>query len=182
MEGNRRYAACKPMSRDLRALRRQLLKEQHPRSVVLSCADSRVPPEVIFDQTLGDLFVIRSAGAITDSVGIGSIEYAVARLGCKVLLVLGHTQCGAINAACSNIKMPTTHLRELVSEIRRSVAQLGEPLRGEDLITAAIRANIHQSAKNLVERSSLLRRFVATGELFVIEAEYILETGNVIRL
>jgi carbonic anhydrase len=115
MEGNKHFMAGKPRARDLVALRRSLVNGQHPKAVVLTCSDSRVPPELVFDQSLGDLFVVRSAGNVEDVIGVGSIEYAVENLGTTVLVILGHTRCGAVTAACSGEKMPSTGLQAIVS-------------------------------------------------------------------
>jgi len=180
--GNRRFVAGKPMARDLPALRDSLAKSQHPRVVVLSCSDSRVGPELLFDQNLGDLFVVRSAGNIADAIGLGSIEYAVDHLGSSVLVVLGHTKCGAVAAACSGDKMPTTNLQAIVDKIGPAVAKAAAVAKGEELMEAAIKQNIHQSAQDVLANSQMLRKFVAQGKLTIFEAEYRLETGEVIRL
>src|SRR5258707_4093215 len=121
MEGNRRFVAGKPKARQLVVLRNSLAKDQHPNVVVLACSDSRVSPEILFDKSLGDLFVIRSAGNIADAVGVGSIEYAVEHLGSSVLVIMGHTKCGAVTAACSREKMPTSNLQAIVDKIDPAV-------------------------------------------------------------
>jgi len=113
VQGNQRFVAGTPKTRGLVSLRNSLAESQHPKVVVLTCSDSRVSPEVLFDQSLGDLFVVRSAGNIADAIGVGSIEYAVEHLGSSVLVVLGHTRCGAVTAACSKEKMPTPNLQAI---------------------------------------------------------------------
>src|SRR3954447_12993305 len=121
IEGNRRYAQNKEQHPDeTMARRKELENEQHPFAVILSCADSRVPPELIFDQGLGDLFVIRVAGNIADGAVLGSIEYAVEHLGTKLILVLGHENCGAVSAAVAG-ENASGHLSAFVSAIRPSV-------------------------------------------------------------
>ena len=186
MDGNQRFVAGKPKARDLVQRRASLAKGQQPKVVVLSCSDSRVAPELLFDQSLGDLFVVRSAGNIADAVGIGSIEYAVEHLGSSVLVVLGHTQCGAVKAACSGEKMPTSNLQAIVEKISPAVLQAekspsGRP-SGNALVDAAVRQNIHDSAKDVLLNSETLRHAVEEGKLTVIQAEYQLETGKVLRL
>jgi carbonic anhydrase len=186
MEGNQRFVAGKPKTRELIQRRASLVKGQQPRVVVLSCSDSRVAPELLFDQNLGDLFVVRSAGNIADAIGIGSIEYAVEHLGSSLLVVLGHTQCGAVKAACSGEKMPTSNLQAIVEKINPAVLEAeksasGTPT-GDTLVEAAVRNNVHESAKSLLLHSEVLRHSVAEGKLKIVEAEYQLETGKVIRL
>jgi len=182
MEGNKRFVAGKPAVRDLVGLRRSLANSQHPNVVVLTCSDSRVVPEVLFDQSLGDLFVVRLAGNIEDAIGVGSIEYAVEHLGSSVLVILGHTKCGAVTAACSKEKMPTPNLQAIVDRIGPAVSRAGESAKGDALIEAAIQENVHQSDKDVLANSELLRRLVEQGKLTVFEAEYQLDTGKVIRL
>jgi len=182
MEGNKRFVAGKPKARDLVGLRGGLAKSQHPNVVVLTCSDSRVSPEVLFDQSLGDLFVVRSAGNIADAIGVGSIEYAVEHLGSSVLVVLGHTKCGAVSAACSKEKMPTPNLQAIVDKIGPAVSRAGDSVKGDALIEAAIKENVHQSARDVLASSEVLRHFVEQGKLTLFEAEYQLDTGEVIRL
>jgi len=182
MEGNKRFVAGKPKARDLVNLRGRLAESQHPDVVVLTCSDSRVSPEVLFDQSLGDLFVVRSAGNIADAIGVGSIEYAVEHLGSSVLVILGHTRCGAVTAACSKEKMPTPNLQAIVDKIGPAVSRVGESVKGDALVEAAIQENVHQSAKDVLASSEVLRHFVEQGKLTLFEAEYQLDTGKVLRL
>ncbi len=182
MAGNQRFVEGRPKARDLVQRRASLAKEQHPRVVVLACSDSRVAPELLFDQSLGDLFVVRSAGNIADAIGIGSIEYAVEHLGSSPLLVLGHSQCGAVKAACSGEKMPTSNLQAIVDKIHPAVSQAEKSAKPDALLEAAVENNVHQSAKDLLANSEILRHFVEQGKLKIVEAEYQLETGKVIRL
>jgi carbonic anhydrase len=179
MQGNRRFVAGKPKGRDLVASRNGLAKSQHPKIMVLACSDSRVAPELIFDQGLGDLFVVRSAGNIADPIGVGSLEYAAEHLGSTVLVVMGHTKCGAVTAACSGEKMPTANLQAIVDKIQPAVAKTGKE---DALIETAIKENVHQSAKDVLASSEVLRHLVDDGKLTVFEAEYQLDTGEVLRL
>ncbi|MCU1308800.1 MAG: carbonic anhydrase [Acidobacteriaceae bacterium] len=182
MDGNKRYIAGKPKARQLVALRNSVAKDQHPEAVVLACSDSRVAPEILFDKSLGDLFVVRSAGNIADAIGVGSIEYAVEHLGSSVLVVMGHTKCGAVTAACSREKMPTSNLQAIVDKIDPAVLQAAKSANGDALVEVAIKDNVHQSAKDVLANSEVLRHFVEQGKLTVFEAEYQLDSGEVVRL
>jgi len=183
MDGNKRFIAGKPKTRQVIELRNKLAKGQHPSVVVLACSDSRVAPELVFDKNLGDLFVVRSAGNVADAIGVGSIEYAVEHLGSSVLVVLGHTKCGAVTAACSGEKMPTSNLQAIMDKIDPAVSQVRKSdAKGDTLIEAAIKENVHHSAKDVLASSEVLRHFVEQGKLTVFEAEYQLDTGEVVRL
>jgi len=182
MEGNRRFVSGKVKTRDLRSLRVSLANAQHPDVVVLTCSDSRIAPELLFDQSLGDLFVVRSAGNVADPVGVGSIEYAVDHLGSSVVLVLGHTKCGAVTSACSGEKVPSPNLQAIVDKIEPAVARSRVSSRADNLIEAAIKENVHQSVTSLLASSEVLRHSVAQGKLSIFEAEYQLDTGEVILL
>jgi carbonic anhydrase len=182
MAGNKRYVAGKGEARNLVQLRHSLAKDQHPKVVVLGCSDSRVGPEVVFDQSLGDLFVIRSAGNVADAIGLGSIEYAVDHLGSSVIVVMGHTSCGAVKAACSGEKMPTANLQAIVDQIDPAVIRAKQHAQGDELIDAAVRENVRQSANDILAHSAVLKHELDEGKLTIIEAVYSLETGEVARL
>ena len=182
MAGNRRFVAGKPQPRDLVSLRQKLASGQSPKAIILSCSDSRVGPELIFDQSLGDIFVVRTAGNVADAVALGSIEYAVDHLHSPLLVVLGHQKCGAVNAACSGEKMPSPNLDAIVEKINPAVAQAKSYAHGDDLVELAIKENVHQSAKDILANSEIIRNAVKSGKLNVIEAEYELETGRVTQL
>jgi carbonic anhydrase len=182
MAGNKRFVIGKPEAHDLVALRGRLSNGQQPKVAVLACSDSRVAPEVIFDQSLGDLFVVRTAGNVGDNIAIGSIEYAVEHLGSSVLVVLGHTKCGAVTAACSREKMPTPGLQAIVDKIDPAVQLAAKHATGDALVEAAIKENVHQSAQDLVRNSEVLGHFIHDRKLTVFEAEYNLTTGEVVRL
>jgi carbonic anhydrase len=182
MAGNRRFVAGKPQIRALPTLRHKLASGQQPHAIILSCSDSRVSPELVFDQSLGDLFVVRSAGNIADPVGLGSIEYAVDHLHSTLLVVLGHQQCGAVAAACSGDKMPSSNLEAIVDKINPAVTQAKTYAKPDDLLESAIKENVHQSAKDVLANSEILREAVKAGKLTVVEAEYQLDGGAVVRL
>ena len=149
---------------------------------MLGCADSRVCPSLILDKSLGDLFVVRTAGNIADAVALGSMEYAAEHLHCKVLLILGHEKCGAVAAAASGQKMPTPNLESIVAKIGPAVERVKGWAEGEQFLRLAEQANVHQSASDILQNSSLLREEVAAGKLTLIKAVYRLSTGEVVRL
>jgi len=181
MEGNARFVAGQPRYRDLVKMRRNLVESQHPKAIVLACSDSRVSPEIIFDQTLGALFVIRSAGNVEDRVAVGSIEYSVENLGTNVLVVLGHSRCGAVTAACLNQRMASRCLQTVVDKIHVAVNHVSVMPR-DGLLEAAIKENVHHSVTSVLSASEMLCQLAKQGALTVIEAEYILETGCVVRI
>jgi carbonic anhydrase len=180
--GNRRFVAGQPRARTLAPLRRELARAQHPHVVVLGCSDSRVSPSLVFDQTVGDLFEIRTAGNVADPIALGSIEYAVEHLHTPLLLVLGHDKCGAVVAAVSGETMPSPGLAAIVARIAPAVARVRGQASGDALVAAAVEANVHQSARDLLEASAILRRHVEGGQLTVAKALYRLPTGEVDRL
>lgn len=186
-DGNRRFVSG---VRSLDALlshtrRTDLATDQQPFAIVLGCSDSRVPAEVIFDQGLGDLFVIRVAGNIVAPSQVGSVEFAAARFGTPLVVVLGHTQCGAILATLEEVTSRTNHspnVRSIVDRIRPSVeALLATELRCDEdrLVREAARANVRASADHLRHGSALLEQLIQDGGLAVVGAEYSLETGEV---
>jgi len=182
MAGNNRFLAGKPEARDLVPLRRKLASGQSPKAIILSCSDSRVGPELIFDQSLGDVFVVRTAGNVADAVALGSIEYAVDHLHSPLLVVLGHQKCGAVSAACSGEKMPSKNLDAIVEKIGPAVTQAKTHARPDDLLESAVKENVHRSAADVLANSDIVRDAVKSGKLSVIEAEYELDSGKVVRL
>ncbi len=187
-EGNRRFVA-ETRSRDAAtgsARRHELAGGQEPFAILLGCSDSRVPAEIVFDQGLGDLFVIRVAGNVVASSQIGSVEFAAARYATRLVVVLGHTQCGAVLATVEELQRPTANqsrgLRSIVDRVRPSVeALLATDLRHDPqaLVREAVRANIRVSANQLRHGSALLEQLIQKNELLVVGAEYSLETGVV---
>jgi carbonic anhydrase len=180
--GNKRFMAGKLTSYPVASLRKTLASGQEPRVIILSCSDSRVSPELVFDQSLGDLFVVRAAGNVADAVGLGSIEYAVDHFHSPLLIVLGHQKCGAVSAACSGDKMPSRNLDAIMEKINPAVAQAKTYAKSDDLIESAIKENVHQSAKDLLANSEIVRNAVKAGKLTVIEAEYQSVSGEVVPL
>jgi carbonic anhydrase len=182
LEGNRRFMAGKPKPRALVAAREELAKGQHPQVIVLGCSDSRVSPELVFDKNLGELFVVRTAGNIADTIALGSLEYAAEHLHSKVLVVLGHEKCGAVAAAASGAKMPTANLDAIVKRIFPVIEKYTICAQGDQLLGLAVEANVQQSARDVVAESPILQKEVADRTLTVIRAVYKLKTGEVYRL
>ncbi len=178
--GNQRYVAGKTASQDFPAQRKALAKTQHPKIAVLSCSDSRVPPELVFDQGLGELFVVRSAGEDDDPVAIGSLEYAVEHLGSSVIVVMGHQSCGAVTAACSGGPSESKNLDAVLNPIAISCSK-SDPKTPEHL-DAAVRDHVHTVAQELLSRSKLLKTAADEGKLTIVEAYYSLDTGEVTKL
>ncbi|MFT3742999.1 MAG: carbonic anhydrase [Pyrinomonadaceae bacterium] len=180
--GNKRFMAGKHTTVNYASARKGLVKGQHPDVIVLGCADSRVPPEFLFDKNLGELFVVRDAGNIPDQVSLGSIEYAVEHLHAKALLILGHESCGAVAAAVSGEKMPTANLSAIVESITPAFEGSKTCIIGEPSNLSCVELNVKQSSEDVISRSPILKKAVKEGELSVIRAVYKLETGEVVRL
>ena len=188
-EGNRRFVSGETRSRKdtLNQERRsELASCQQPYATILGCSDSRVPPEMIFDQGLGELFVIRVAGNIATPPQIGSVEFATKHLGARLIVVLGHSKCGAVQATLEAIahpeETPSRNLGSIVENIRPSVETLGQqepPLSPEMLMQRAVRANIAATANRLRKESELLNQAIHPERLLIVGAEYSLETGVV---
>jgi carbonic anhydrase len=185
-EGNRRFAADTPAHTTYRSRRLETAPNQEPFAVILGCSDSRVPAEIVFDQGLGDLFVIRVAGNIVAPSQVGSVEFAAARTGARLVVVLGHSRCGAILATLEELGRPSTdqsrNLRSIVERIRPAI----EPVlltqvspTDDALIRRAVRANVKASVYHLRHGSEILERLIQTDGLVIVGAEYCLETGVV---
>ena len=187
-EGNRRFATNAPRAAAhlTHARRAALVAGQEPFAIVLGCSDSRVPAELVFDQGLGDLFVIRVAGNIVAPSLVGSIEFAATKFGTRLVVVLGHTQCGAILATLEELRRPAANqspnLRSIVERVCPSVQPLlATDLRDdpEALVREAVRANVRASVDHLRHGSEILEKLIAEEGLLVVGAEYSLETGEV---
>ncbi len=179
MEGNARYASGNASHPDQSMQRRsELIAGQHPFAVIIGCSDSRIPPEVIFDQGLGDIFVIRTAGQVMDNVSIGSIEYAVEHLGVPLVVVLGHDSCGAVTAATEGGEVPG-HLDSLVNFILPAVEQAREMGNSSELLNNSIDNNIYNIVDDLLASQPILSEKVEKGELLIVGARYHLDSGEV---
>jgi carbonic anhydrase len=186
-EGNRRFAAGTPrqtLAGDAR--RAELLDGQEPFAIILGCSDSRAPAELVFDQGLGDLFVIRVAGNIVAPSQVGSVEFAATRFDTRLVVVLGHTRCGAILATLEELKRPSEdqspNLRSIVDRVRPALESLlakdANP-HTHSFVRQAVRANVRASVDHLRHGSAILEQLIANEELRVVGAEYSLETGEV---
>jgi carbonic anhydrase len=187
-EGNRRFVSNLRAADTFpsHAKRAQPTTTQQPFAIILGCSDSRVPAEIVFDQGLGDLFVIRVAGNIVAPSQVGSVEFAAARFGTRLVVVLGHSQCGAILATLEEIQRPnetqSRNLRSIVDRVRPSVeGLLGTELRHDldQLVKQAVRVNIRASADHLRHGSEVLEQLIQNEEFLVVGAEYSVETGTV---
>jgi len=185
-EGNARFVAGQTAQTVSHNVRRILSADQSPFAIVLGCSDSRVPAELVFDQSFGDLFVIRVAGNIVAPSQVGSVEFAASRFGTKLVVVMGHSQCGAIEATLEELldgATPKTRgLRSIVDRVRPSVQTLmsGRPgLERRTLAREATRANVRASVDHLNHGSELLERLVVNDGLLIVGAEYSLDTGVV---
>jgi carbonic anhydrase len=187
-EGNARFAA-KVISIDAlaRVLRRDdLARAQQPFAIVLGCSDARAPAELVFDQGLGDLFVIRVAGNLVSPSQVGSVEFAAERFGTRLVVVMGHTHCGAVAATLEAVEGGAAHasanVRFIVDRVRSAVESVREAAPGQDrptLLRAAMRANVRVGADHLRHGSPLLERLIEKDGLLVVGAEYDVESGLV---
>jgi carbonic anhydrase len=177
MEGNKRYASSHSEHPHQDARRRHdLEKDQHPFACILSCSDSRVPPEIVFDEGLGDLFVVRVAGEIVDNAVTGSIEYAVEHLGSKLVLVLGHEKCGAVQATLGGGE-PGTHIQSLVEAISPAVIEARK--KPGDPLANAVHANVQFVVRQLRQSGPILAEQLRSRRIRIVGAVYDLETGSV---
>lgn len=187
--GNARYVAS--LTTNNRNIVSPVLTDEHcPSAIILGCSDARVPVELVFDQGLGDLFVIRVAGNVVAPSQIGSVEFAVEKFGTKLVVVLGHSNCGAVTACVHALVNPDSYyspnLQSIVDRIRPSVLNLHEIATASDaqvdmdeFISRAIRANVRMSVSQLQHGSRFLEDMVSAGELLIVGAEYNLSTGQV---
>ena len=160
---------------------KKLATGQKPHAIVLSCSDSRVPPEIIFDQKLGEVFVVRTAGQALDSSAIASIEYAVAHLCSKLILVMGHESCGAVKAALSTLNggdAGSPSLNKLVGDLHPRLKRFSELSRTDGLLVESW-INVEGVATDLVDRSELIKKLVESGDIKIMRALYHLSTGEV---
>ncbi len=187
-DGNRRFVADETDNNELRnsSKRPELVAKQEPFAIILGCSDSRVPAELVFDQGLGDLFVIRVAGNIVAPSQVASVEFCAEQFKTQLVVVMGHTNCGAISATLNELKIPpedrSENLHAIVSRIRPSVETLLETdlvNRPEELLTAAVRSNVRACVSHLQHGSKILEQLTISNGLQIVGAEYSLETGKV---
>lgn len=185
--GNRRFVAGEGRAGALTGpdRRSEVVEDQRPFAIVLGCSDSRVPAEIVFDQGLGDLFVIRVAGNVVASSQIGSVEFAAEWFGTRLVVVLGHSRCGAVVATIEELlqrsRHPSRNLRSIVDRVRPSVQPLVEaqPDDVDALVRRGVRANVRASCNQLRHGSDVLEKLIQQDELLIVGAEYSLETGVV---
>jgi carbonic anhydrase len=155
----------------------EVVSAQHPFAVVVGCSDSRIPPEIVFDQGIGDIFVIRTAGEVMDDAALGSIEYAVEHLNVSLVMVLGHDSCGAVKATIAGGEAPG-HLAYLVDAIEPAV-NASEAGGEENLLNASIDANTEMIVEQLKSTQPILSEYVDEGKLEIVGARYHLDDGSV---
>lgn len=180
IEGNRRYVAGQSQAADLGTARRSILRDdgQHPFAVILTCSDSRVPPEHIFNQGLGDLFVIRVAGNVIDELTMGSIEYGTEHLGVPLLVVLGHDYCGAVKATVDGGEAPGS-IKAIVNRIKPTVDSLRQAgVKGDDLYRQ-VEDEIILLVTGQIGKSPVIDHLVKKGQLTIVGAKYHLGSGEV---
>jgi carbonic anhydrase len=187
VEGNKRYVSGKMcvQSECTTARRSELAKGQKPYAIVLCCSDSRVPPEIVFDQGMGDLFVVRVAGNVPDPVVLGSIEYAAEHLGSPLLVVLGHERCGAVKATVETLKSrgkAEGNLGSIVAAVApaaRRALSAGKGKSEEAVVEDAVDGNTRAVREGVTKRSKVLARLVKEGKLRIVAAKYDLDDGTV---
>ncbi|MGO9028322.1 MAG: carbonic anhydrase [Acidimicrobiales bacterium] len=183
MAGNRRFVAGVPVNQGRDSVRRAAVADhQNPFAIILGCSDSRVPPEVIFDEGIGDLFLVRVAGnTASEPALVGSIEYSAEHLGSVLLMVLGHEGCGAVKATIDHVQNGTVepgHIEAFVDPIIPAVQAVeGQP--ADQLVDAAVQQNVRLQVQQLSASTPLLASLVSAGKLKVVGAEYQLDTGQV---
>jgi carbonic anhydrase len=184
LEGNLRYLSGQMTAQKLsdQATRQSLAKGQKPYAVILSCSDSRVPPEIIFDKGLGEIFVVRVAGNVPDPIILGSIEYAVEHLGSPLIVVLGHKRCGAVTAALEAKGVPEGNVGAILKALAPAVALAKKEAKGKDrpeLVETAIDDNVKLVCASLTKQSKVLRHAVEEGKVRIVGAKYDLDDGVV---
>jgi carbonic anhydrase len=180
MEGNMRFVQGLFQGRNLLDLRRTLARGQQPEAAVLCCSDSRVPAEIIFDQSLGDLFVVRTAGLVLEPTSIGSLEYAVAHLKVPLLVIKGHESCGAVTAAVEHPDLDEGHISAIVQQLAPAAAQARQSGKnGKELVEAATDLHLRALEETLRRQSAIIREAMDCGRLQIIVAKYFLDGGQV---
>lgn len=180
IDGNARFVEGKQAQKDIGNDRRtELTKGQHPFAVILSCSDSRVPPEHIFDVGLGEIFVIRVAGNVADPIELGSVEYAVEHIGSPLILVLGHQMCGAVTATVAGGK-PEGNIGSIVKKIEPAVKKARAQVKDKDkVLDAAILENTKNTAATLTEKSAIIKHLVEEKKVKIAAGVYNMSTGKV---
>ncbi len=186
-EGNRRFAANESQhSMDNESRRRELVGGQEPFAVILGCSDSRAPAEIVFDQGIGDLFVVRVAGNVVQPSLLGSVEFACSKFGTRLVVVLGHSHCGAVQATLDAVRSPNEQVSENIGAIAElirpsveAVLASDEDADADDIVRRAVRTNVRASAETLRRASDVIATLERDDDLMIVGAEYSLETGLV---
>lgn len=179
IDGNKRFAQNKSIHPNLgNELRNKLVSRQKPFAAILSCSDSRVPVEIIFDAGLGDLFVVRTAGHVLSSEVMGSLEYAVKALGVKLIMILGHENCGAISTALEAYQTKTydefsSNIQAILNHIYPAI----EKTKGDDLLNCAVKSNIFYQIEDLINKDDYIANKIKKGEIALVGAMYSLSSG-----
>lgn len=182
MDGNQRYVDGKFANKDIGSTKRQELssKGQKPFAIVVTCSDSRVPPEILFDQGLGDIFVVRVAGNVVDPIALGSVEYGAEHLNSPLVFILGHTKCGAVTATLEAKGKPEGNIGAIVKKIQPAAA-VAKKKGGtkEEMLETAIHENIKNVYNDMMKNSKILPHLVHEGKLKIVGGEYDITTGKV---
>jgi len=181
MDGNKRYVAGNLATKDIGdTKRKELSKGQKPFAIVVTCSDSRVPPEILFDQGLGDIFIIRVAGNVVDPIALGSIEYGAEHLNAPLLFILGHTNCGAVKATLEAKGKPEGNIGAIVKKIMPAVEKAKKKGGTEDeIFEAAIKENVKNVYDDVMKKSNIIPHLVGEGKLKIVAGEYDITTGEV---
>ncbi|MEW6002560.1 MAG: carbonic anhydrase [Nitrospirota bacterium] len=181
MDGNKRFVSGSLAQKDLGEVKRkELAKGQKPFAIVLTCSDSRVPPELLFDQSLGDIFVVRVAGNVVDPIELGSIEYAAEHLNSPLLIILGHSKCGAVKATLETKGEPEGNIGAIVKKIMPAAEKAKKKGGSEDeVFETAIQENVKNVYSDIMKRSKIINHLANEGKLKIVGGEYMLATGKV---
>lgn len=184
MDGNMRYVAGHLTDRDLGAQIRSTTSGQYPKAVVLSCIDSRVPVEYLFDQGIGDIFVARVAGNVEDEKMLGSIEYGLGVAGSKLLMVLGHESCGAVKSAIDDVDVGSTNVDALLDHIKEHIhlPEIHRDSKDKDFFDRVVRNNVRYTVDNIRERSPIIKSLEEEGKIKIVGAYYSVKDGRVTLL
>ena len=184
LDGNSRFVESKMAAGALcgATARGKLAKSQHPYAIILSCSDSRVPPEIIFDQALGEVFVVRVAGNVADPLVLGSVEYATEHLGSPLVMVLGHERCGAVTATVGAKGKPEGNIGAIISAIKPAAEKAKGLSKGkstEEVVECAVEVNAKAVAAGLTGKSKVLAKQLKEGKIKIVAAKYDLDDGKV---
>ncbi len=184
MEGNERFRNNKLIERNYPAQVEGTASGQYPKAIILSCVDSRVPVELIFDQGVGDIFVARVAGNVEDEDLLGSIEYAVGVAGSKLIMVLGHESCGAVKSAVDKLDVGSENVTHLLNQIEPAVNAQKDERNSKDkkYLTEVIQINVDMTVRDIKKRSQIVNRLITENKIMLVGAYYSLQDGKVTLL